>query len=219
MDQNRKQDDRALPQYAPAEREENELGVASPTALREPQEEVELLSMAEEILSQLSTPVERMLAAQSPMPIATAAAFLEEICRNMESVTVEVPKDTLAAVTTCIHNLFFCLGTVIHYAIAHVEHVRVFTEIGETEGYFYVEADTAAASKQEVLACFGLTPERLFVLQKIATASDFSFRAVAGDRATLVFTLPRTEAHTIPLRAAGDTTLRAAFLLPLTVFS
>ena len=195
------------------------LKVAAPLALAETKTEAELLDIAAEILLQFATPNERLLAKRSPMALATVAALVREFCSEIGSVQVEVPDDAVPAVASCMHNVFFCIGTAIHYAVAHVDAVRVRTGLTDTDGLIYVEADAPAASRSEVLSCFGLSPERLFVLQKIAKDGEFSFQAVEGERATLVFTLPRAVPRSVTLRANEDITLRAAFALPKIYFA
>ena len=218
-DNTKKEDGRALPQHPDAAAAKKPVRVEAPTALAEPKTEAELLDLAAEILLQLATPNEHLRAKRSPMALATAAALLREFCSEIGKVEVEVPGDAIPAVSACMHNVFFCDGALIHYAVAHVDTVRVRTGLTDTEGLIYIEADAPAASHSEALACFGLTPERLFVLQRIARDGDFSFRAEAGERATVILTLPRAVQRRITFRANADITLCAAFALPKIYFA
>ncbi len=216
---NQKEDGRALPQYGEKNAAKKPLRVAAPTALAEPQTKAELLDVAAEILLQLATPNERLLAKQSPMALSTVAALVREFCHDIEGVQVEVPTDALPAVASCMHNVFFCIGTLIYAAVAHADAVRVTAVPTDTAGEIRIEAAVPAATLDEARACFGLSPERLFILKRIAKDGEFSFRAEAGERAAVVLTLPRAVQRRIILRANADMTLRAAFALPKIYFA
>ena len=209
-------DPRSLPKHRDATIED--VTVAAPIAVCDTEVEVDLVALAEQIKESLASPLRHMLSTQSPMLLSVAAEFLKEFCKNIPSIQVTVPQDSFTAVSGCMHSLFFCIGTALHYAAASADAVHVRTESTAKEASILLETDLPADSRAAVFSCFGIDAERLFILQALAKGSGFSISTQTGLHATLVFTMQRTTPPTYLLRAESDPHLHAAFLLPLSYF-
>ena len=212
-------DARALPKHAPVQEVVVEVAAPAPCLQPKDEAEAEILSLTERIKAEIASPVSRMVGVSSPVSLYTIAAFLAEFCREIPNVQVTMPPNDLTAARISRHDLCFCIGLGLHHAITHTDRLEVSTATTENSVEILLDAGIPARTDEDALDCFGLDAERLLILKKISADADFSFRVVAGDRATLVFSLRRATATVLRLSANSDASLLAAFLLPLTCFT
>ena len=180
--------------------------------------EGEPAEIAEALMAEMATPHARMRAKKLPVPFSSLYGVLSELVFGMDGVAV-MPYDTPpSTVALCTHNLFFCIGTALHYTAKHGIPVKV-TASGGAAPAITLTCESPAMTETEAAALFGLLQEDKWpILQAIAKNSDFSITASGGDCASLCFHLPLYRAETYRVYALTAHTLRAAFMLPLLRF-
>ena len=193
-------------------------GVRAAAVLAYAKEETDYAAMAEGILDELVSKSTRLLAGQSPISLSALYLILSDYCRRYETITAMPPPDGLQTVAPVAHGLYFAVATAVHYAVSIGAPLTLAAEEGDPPA-FTLSSPSPSSDEKEAAAVLGLDCEgRLEILRHLAEVSGFSVSLLHGSRTALRFEMPLRPAGTVRLRAVGDPSLEAAFLLPLSIF-
>ena len=208
---------RALPAEQSEELAPPRFSVHAGNVLRRPLED-SAERMAGTILTDLSSMQSRTVSKKIALPFSALLSILSELCEDTSTTVVAKQLRADAYIATCTHNLLFTIGTVVHHATANGQPLTLSCAEDEKGPVIRLFAEQSSLTPEEAAEHFGLSPYRLSVLKRIASASDFSIEPIPADRSELCFRIPNYAPDTYRVFAIGDPTLRAAFMQPLVYF-
>ena len=171
----------------------------------------------EHLCDEIVSPHGRALAGTSTITFSALFEMVADFAGRYPTVTAE-PCSIGLPVRICAHDLYFAIGTALHYVGLAGYEVTLRTEESEQPAILLSRRVTTA-TESEVEAAFGLNFEdRRTILTQLADKAGFSLSLRTGDVAELVFSVPCTRTEHIRLLATDDPSLFAAFMLPLTYF-
>lgn len=174
--------------------------------------------MASTILFDLAALQSRMTSKKLAVPFSSLLALLLDFCEEYPTVTAHKTVHRDICIATCMHNLLFVIGTIVHYAAANSLPLEIIGDENANGPMILLRTEGASITRDEAAARFGLSSYRLAVLERIAAASDFSFEIVPADHSELCFRIPIYTPDTYRVFALTDPTLHAAFMQPLAYF-
>ena len=211
------QEARALPAEHSEELTPPRFSVRAGSVLRPPLE-ASAERMAGTILTDLSSMQSRTVSKKIALPFSALLSILSELCESSTTTVVANQLHADAYVATCTHNLLFAIGTVVHHAAANDIPLTLSFSEDKKGPVIRIYSEQTSLTPEEAAEHFGLSPYRLSVLKRIASASDFSIEPIPADRSELCFRIPNYTPDTYRVFAIGDPTLRAAFMQPLVYF-
>ena len=181
-------------------------------------EESDYAVMAEAILDELASENARLLAGRSPVSLTSLYLLLGDFCRRYETVTTLPPPEGVYPVAPVAHGLYFAVATAVHH-LGKTSLPATFSMEESDPPALVLTAPRPSSDEEAAVSVFGLDREgRLSLLHCLAEASGFSLSLHPGKETALRFSVPLRALGTVRLRAVGDPSLEAAFLLPLSLF-
>ena len=172
----------------------------------------------ESLREEIASPQSRTRSEMSPLPFSVLYEMAAEYAGRYPTVTVEPGCNAGYSIGVSVHDLYFAIGTAIHYVgLAGYAVTLRYRDAEEPE--ILLSRAVPAKEESEVLSAFGLDREdRYATLLQLAADAGFALALRTGECAELTFRLTRSQATQIRLNAVDDPSYLAAFLLPLTYF-
>ncbi len=193
------------------------LAVSSPTLPRK-EDGDPVKDAASFLRRELISPHRRALSHTAAIPFATLYGMVADYARRYPTVTVQDIHGITPSVTLCAHDLYFAIGTAIHYIGLAGLDVTMHAFGGDTPAII-LSREVATGSVRESVTAFGLDTERRYeILEQLAEEAGFTVSIHGGSISELVFRMSGTVLEHIRLLANEDDSLYAAFMLPLSFF-
>ena len=167
---------------------------------------------------ELASPHARALSRTAAIPFSTLYGTVSDYAARYPTVTVQPIDGVTPSVALCAHDLYFAIGTAIHYIGRDGIPATLHAFLGD-EPAIVLSREVSSLTIAEMKAAFGLDAERRYeILTDLAEEAGFSVSLRGGDVTELVFRMQRTALGHIRLLANEDDSLFAAFMLPLSFF-
>lgn len=206
---------RRLPQEAAliAER----LAVASASPLRREDEEP-VRDAADFIRRELVSPHGRALSHTTAISFSTLYGMVADYASRYSNVAIRPILGITPSVSLCAYDLYFAIGTAIHYIGLGGFPVTMHAFSGD-EPAIVLSREVSSATLAEMKTAFGLDAEmRYEILTDLAEEAGFRVSLRGGDMTELIFRMKSAVVEHVRLLANEDNSLYAAFMLPLSFF-
>jgi hypothetical protein len=173
---------------------------------------------ADFIRRELVSPHGRALSHTAAVSFATLYGMATDYASHYPNVTVQPLLGIAPSVALCTYDLYFAIGTAIHYIGLGGIPVTMHAFSGD-EPAIILSRELTSLTTAEMKAAFGLDAEmRYEILSDLAKEAGFSVSLRGGDVTELVFRMKSAVVEHIRLLANEDDSLYAAFMLPLSFF-